>query len=383
MSAPYGRTVMTANAKAGTTGTGTTGTGTTGTGTTGRAAGRPMLTAMLGAACISSSAILVTLAHVGPVTTAFFRCALALPVLIPVAMLEQRRLGPRPLASRAYAVLAGLFLAVDLVLWNHAISDVGAGVATVLGNLQVLFVAAFAWVVLRERPDRRFLIMLPVVLAGIVLVSGMLGGHAAGVRPLAGISFGVGTSAAYACFLLVLRNTSGQAPHVAGQLADATVGATAGAVVIGLVTGGLQLDIPWPSFGWLLILALLSQTVGWLLITSALPRLPAAISSLVLLLQPAASMVLADVVLSERPTVIQVGGAVLVCAGVLTVTRTSARSSPKLASSAEAAPVQASPTQASTTQASPTQVSAVEASRALDLCGVSPARVQLRTENST
>src|SRR5215469_8303678 len=182
MSAPYGRTVMTSNGS--------------------RATGRPMLTAALGAACISSSAILVTLAHVGAVTTAFFRCALALPVLIPLAMLEQRRLGPRALASRAYAVVAGLFLAVDLVLWNHAIADVGAGVATVLGNLQVLFVAVFAWLVLRERPNRRFVVMLPVVLAGVVLVSGMLGSHGSGLHPMAGIGFGVATSAAYACYLL-------------------------------------------------------------------------------------------------------------------------------------------------------------------------------------
>src|SRR5215813_13531573 len=137
MSAPYGRTVMTGNAS-----------GVT---------GRPALTATLGAACISSSAILVTLAHVGAVTTAFFRCALALPVLVPLAVLEQRRLGPRPHASRGYAILAGLFLAVDLVLWNYAITDVGAGVATVLGNLQVLFVGVFAWLVMRERPGRRFL----------------------------------------------------------------------------------------------------------------------------------------------------------------------------------------------------------------------------------
>lgn len=302
MSAPYGRTVMTGNAS--------------------RVSGRPVLTATLGAACISSSAILVTLAHVGAITTTFFRCGLALPVLVPLAALEQRRIGRRPAASRAYAMLAGLFLAIDLVLWNHAIADVGAGVATVLGNLQVLFVAGFAWVVLRERLDRRFLVMLPVVLTGIVLVSGMLGGHAAGLRPMAGIGFGIATSAAYACFLLILR-TSGQTPHVAGQLADATAGATVGAAILGLMLGGLQLDIPWRSFGWLLLLALLSQTVGWLLITSALPRLPAAISSLLLLLQPAAAMVLADVVLSERPTLIQVGGAVLVCVGVLFVAQAS------------------------------------------------------------
>jgi drug/metabolite transporter (DMT)-like permease len=340
----------------------------------GRVTGRPVLTATLGAACISSSAILVTLAHVGAITTAFYRCALALPVLVPLAVLEQRRLGPRPLASRGYAMLAGLFLAIDLVLWNHAISDVGAGVATVLGNLQVLFVGVFAWLVMRERPGRRFLVMLPVVLAGVVLVSGMLGGHASGLRPMAGIGFGVATSAAYACFLLILRTTSGQAPHVAGQLADATVGATAGAVVLGLILGGLQLDIHWRSFGWLLILALLSQTVGWLLITSALPRLPAAISSLLLLLQPAAAMVLADIVLSERPTLIQVLGAVMVCVGVLFVARTRAPASTPAPLRRRQPPV------------APAGRDPAGAELAIDepgLCGISAAAIQLRTENST
>ena len=307
-----------------------------------------MLTATLGAACISSSAILVTLAHVGAITTSFFRCALALPVLVPLAVLEQRRLGPRPLASRLSAMAAGLFLAIDLVLWNHAIADVGAGVATVLGNLQVLFIAGFAWLVLRERPSRRYLVMLPVVLAGVVLVSGMLGGHASGVHPVAGIGFAIGTSAAYACFLLILRTTAGQTPHVAGQLADATVGATAGAVILGLIVGGLQLQISWPSFGWLLTLALLSQTVGWLLITSSLPGLPAAISSLLLLLQPAAALVLADIVLGERPTPIQAGGALLVCLGVLAVARAAAR--PPEPAGAESVPrrLPAAPVQLST-----------------------------------
>jgi len=68
-----------------------------------------------------------------------------------------------------------------------------------------------------------------------------------------------------------------------------------------------------------------SQTAGWLLITSSLPRLPAALSSLLLLLQPAASILLAAVVLSERPTVLQLAGAVLVCTGVLAASRAAAR----------------------------------------------------------
>ncbi len=288
--------------------------------TAGALAGRsPLLLAGLGASCISASGILIKLADTGPATAAFFRCFLALPLLVALALLERRRRGPRQPAAHGRALVAGLFFAVDLVLWNHALAEVGVGVATVLGNLQVLFVAIAAWAVFRERPHRRFLVMLPVVMAGVVLVSGMVGGDEGGGHPLAGILYGIGTSAAYAAFLLILRRTSVASPHVAGPLAEATAGGALGSLLLGLAFGGMPWDIGWHSFGWLLLLALSSQTLGWLLITSSLPRLPAAISSLTLLLQPAAAMLLAYIVLGERPTLIQVAGAAVVCTGVVAV----------------------------------------------------------------
>ena len=91
---------------------------------------RAVLAATFGAACISCSAVLVTLAATGAASTAFYRCALALPALGALAVAEQRRRGPRSRRARLGAVIAGLLLAVDLVLWNHAIAEVGAGVAT-------------------------------------------------------------------------------------------------------------------------------------------------------------------------------------------------------------------------------------------------------------
>jgi drug/metabolite transporter (DMT)-like permease len=300
-------------------------TGNAGPGRPGR---RPLLLAGLGAACISASGILVKLADTGTATAAFFRCALALPALVTLAAAEQRRHGPRPARARGGALVAGLFLAVDLVLWNHAIAEVGAGIATVLGNLQVLFVALTAWVLLRERPERRFLIALPVVMAGVVMVSGLAGGAAGGIHPLAGIGYGLGTSLAYSAFLLIMRRTSAGFPHVAGPLAEATVGAALGSLLLGEAFGGLPLDIGWASFGWLALLSLTSQTIGWLLITSSLPRLPAAISSLTLLLQPAAAMLLAAAVLGERPSLVQVAGAVVVCCGVLWVSLATQASAP-------------------------------------------------------
>ena len=285
--------------------------------------GRALAAAGLGAACISASAILIKLADTGPATAAFYRCFLALPILFALAVVERRRRGPRRLAAHLGAIAAGAFLAIDLVLWNHTIADVGAGIATLLGNLQVLFVALAAWVLLRERPGRRFLVALPVVMAGVALVSGLAGAGAGDSHPLAGIVFGIGTSLSYAAFLLILRQTSAGTRHIAGPLAEVTTTAALGSLLLGLAFGGLQLDLPWASLRWLLLVAITSQTVGWLLITSSLPRLPAAVSSLLLLLQPVAAMGLAAAVLAERPSLAQLAGAVLVCGGVLAASRAS------------------------------------------------------------
>lgn len=280
----------------------------------------------LGAATISCSAVFVALSGASAVSTAFYRTAIALPLLIALAAVERRRLGSRPLVHRLTAVLAGTFLAVDLILWAHAIADVGAGVATVLGNLQVLFVAGMAWLAWHERPSRAVLLALPVVMIGVVLVSGVIGSHATGQHPLAGMGFGLGTSIAYAAYLLILRRSSAASAHVAGPVAEATAGAAVAALAFGLVAGGLELHPLWPTIGWLMALALLSQTTGWLLITSSLPRLPAAVSSLMLLLQPAGSLALAAVILGQQPTLLQLIGAALTCGGALAASLSSTRS---------------------------------------------------------
>jgi drug/metabolite transporter (DMT)-like permease len=225
--------------------------------------------------------------------------------------------------ARLRAALAGVFLAVDFMLWNHAITALGAGVATVVGNLQVLFVAVAAWALFGERPRRNLLIALPIALAGVVLVSGLVGTARSGIDPLSGIGYGIGTSLAYTGFLLIMRRGSERTPHVAGPLTDATASAAVVAVALGPLFGGVQFAAGWPALGWLLLLAMTSQTIGWLLITSALPKVPAAIASVLLLLQPAAAMVLAAVILGERPSLAQVAGAVAVCAGVVIASRAS------------------------------------------------------------
>jgi drug/metabolite transporter (DMT)-like permease len=280
----------------------------------------PRALATAGALTIAFSSILVKQAGVSPSTAAIFRCGYALPVLAPLAWREDRRYGARRGRSRLLAALAGLFFAADLICWHHAIADVGAGLATVLANLQVAFVPLVAWAVLAEHPGRLILAVLPVVLGGVVLISGVLEDGAYGDAPGRGALFGLATGLAYAGFLLVLRAGSGDLRRPVGPLFDATAVATAAAILAGLVIGDADLAPTWPAHAWLVLLALSSQVLGWLLITTSLPRLPAALASMLLTIQPVGSVILAAILFGEAPTGLQVVGVAAVLCGLLALT---------------------------------------------------------------
>jgi drug/metabolite transporter (DMT)-like permease len=104
---------------------------------------RPGVTVLVGAVAIAFSGILFRLSHVSASTGAFYRCVWALPLLWLIARWEERRWGPRPARSRYFAWGAGALFAADLVLWHNAIEQVGAGLATVLGNIQVVWSACW------------------------------------------------------------------------------------------------------------------------------------------------------------------------------------------------------------------------------------------------
>ena len=76
----------------------------------------------------------------------------------------------------------------------------------------------------------------------------------------------------------------------------------------------------WPAHGWLILLALGVQVVGWLLISISLPRLPAAITSVVLTLQPVGSVLLGIWILGEAPSSLQLVGVALILLGLIVTT---------------------------------------------------------------
>ena len=167
---------------------------------------------------------------------------------------------------------------------------------------------------------------IPVLASGVVIISGVLGTGTYGTDPVRGSLLGVGTGVAYAGFLLALRQANVGNVRPAGALRDATALGAVGTAVVAVAQGQAAALVPsWPSAGWLLALAVGSQVVAWLLITASLPRLPAALTSVVLTLQPVGSMLLGAGLLGERPTPVQLVGVALVVLALLHATGATAR----------------------------------------------------------
>ncbi len=277
----------------------------------------PARAALAGALAIAFSAIFYRTSDVSPETGAFFRCVYALPVLWVLVRLEERTLGPRPRRLRLTAWAAGAFFAADLLLLHHTIEAVGAGLSTVLGNTQVVLVGLIAWALFRERPAPAALAAIPIAMLGIVLISGAFEEGAYGDNPPLGVLLGVLTGIAYSGFLLTLRHGAGDDRRVAGPLFDATLAAAALILPVGLASGDLDFVPGLESQAWLVVLALSSQVLGWLLITVSLPRLPAVATSLLLTLQPVATVVFAAILLGEDPSPLQLVGAAAILAGLV------------------------------------------------------------------
>jgi drug/metabolite transporter (DMT)-like permease len=280
----------------------------------------------LGGTMISFSGVWIRLADTEPLRSAFLRGAYALPLLLALLVADRRRTEAATRTAGAGAtarwvlplgVAAGLFLGLDLIAWHASLAIVGAGLGAVFPNLQVLFVGLAGMLLFHERPRRGFWVALPVVVAGISIL-GVVG------RPVSvtasfrlGVVYGVVTAVTYAAALIVVRIARARTPEGNGVVVvfSMTLGAT---IVTGLVaaTQGLAAPAGWPADGWLLLLAVGSQTVGWLLVTSSIAHLPAALTSVALLIQPALGMMWGRVILDEPIGRAQVAGAAVLLAGI-------------------------------------------------------------------
>ncbi|HEX6446205.1 MAG TPA: DMT family transporter [Streptosporangiales bacterium] len=272
----------------------------------------------VGALSVSGSAVVIGLSGASPGTASFYRCLFAVPPLAVLAVRE-RRCG-QALSRRGvlFAVVAGVLFAGDMLLWTQAIVEVGAGLSTVLVNLQVVLVPLLAKAVDGEPLSRRYPPATAIALLGVVLASGLLKTGASGRDPVSGTVHAVLAALCYSGFLFLLRRGGRDGGAVRTY---AVAIATAGAVssVAGTFWHGVNLLPGWPVVGWMLLVALSGGVVGWLLVAVCAPRLSSHVGAVLLLLTPVGALALGALVLGERPTALQLAGGALILAAAYAV----------------------------------------------------------------
>lgn len=255
---------------------------------------------LVAAIIISTSSVWVKTAAVAPSVSGFYRMFIGGTVLLAICFIQRLRLWHNT-KHLLWLFLAGFFFACDLFFWHRSIFFVGPGLATVLGNFQVFFMALAGYLFYREIIGLTFFIGLISTMTGLFLMVGINWSDLTGDYQL-GVIYGILTAVAYTGFMLSLRHVQ---TDESGLSAIANLGITSifTALILfaELTIEGLDIVLPntqaWVS---LLILGVFCQVIGWLLITQSMPKLSTSIVGVLLLLQPALSM-LWDILFFYRP----------------------------------------------------------------------------------
>ena len=261
----------------------------------------PTLRLACGAALISFAPVVVRLTPVTPTESAFFRTFFGGLMLAAWVLATRAPVQRRSGMALAALVTAGVMFAADLAVWHRSIWYVGPGLATLLGNFQVFLLALVGILFYGERARWELLMAIPMAVVGLGLIIGFEWG-ALDEQYRWGIGFGLMTAVFYAAYILALRRARAASPS-GSIVSDVMIVSFVSAAVLfaGAGVAGEAVTLPDPRSAWLLAAyALVAQVVGWLVIASSLPHVPASRVGLVLLLQPTLTFVW-DVLIFSRP----------------------------------------------------------------------------------
>lgn len=269
---------------------------------------------LAGALAIATSALFVKVSEAGPVATAFWRIALALPFLWGWALVEQRgALVAAFTAHRGLILAAGFFFAGDLAFWHWSIVLTSVANATLLANLAPIFVTLGTWLLFSRRPSALFALGLVTALAGVATLLGAdfrIGGMA-----VLGDLFGVVTAMFYGAYQLAVTRLRAGVATSSIMAWSCTVMAVL-LLPVALASG--EQILPVTALGWvkLVALAIIAQVAGQSLIAYAMAHLPATFSSVGLLFQPVMAAVFAWVLLGEALGATAIAGGIVVLVGI-------------------------------------------------------------------
>jgi len=274
-----------------------------------------MLNLLLGAIIISFAPILVKAIQLPPTWTAVGRLCVA-TVLLTLILLVQfickkesfkvslNELKP----SLALLMIAGLFLGIDFYFWHQSIHYVGAGIATILGNTQVLFLTLWTTLETKRRPSLQFLLATGLALAGLFLLVNVKGNLLTQNYGW-GVLCGLLTGLTYAVFLLLLRKVGMRSPKLPVTL-RLFIYTVIGALLLGTVTFAFDRapTVTVRDWGLLILLGGVIHVGAWTLIAKNLPKVSAAKAGLILLTQPVLATLWGWIFFQEQLTPLQILG---------------------------------------------------------------------------
>src|SRR5215207_8232391 len=274
----------------------------------------PFVALLAGGCAIAFAPIFVRLSDAGPVASAFWRTALAAPLLWAWAF--HVRAGEPAKGSVPFSALlaAGLFFALDLGVWHWSIVWTSVANSTLLANLAPIFVTLAGWLLWKRQVTRLFLFGMVTAIAGMFILVGP--NFSVGGTRLAGDALGALTGAFYAGYMLAIKVARDAGTSTARLMAWSTTITALALLPVALVSP--QPMLPAGASGWLVLvgLALVTQILGQGLIAYAFAHLPASLSSVSLLIQPVVATLAAWMLFGEAVSLAQVAGGAIVLAGI-------------------------------------------------------------------
>ena len=258
----------------------------------------------LGAALIGFAPIFVKWSSLSPSWILFYRMLLALPMLLILNFLLNKRFIFKFKNSKSLPMcaIASLGFTADLIIWHWSMNITSVSNATVIVNSAPIFVAIFAYIFYKEEIGSKFLLSFLVTYGGIIGLIYFSNSYEAGrihgdlVVFIAAIS--------YAIYLLILSRLGDEDPFTV--IFYTTLFCCLYSLPIGLIESGIQ--IPINLYDWInfLLLAFLCQFGGQFLITIGIGRISSSMGAIGLLMQPITATILAAYFFNELLNIMQI-----------------------------------------------------------------------------
>jgi len=291
----------------------------------GKSKNRAYLFILIGVLLLGTGPLFVKSVDASGVTIAFYRLLFgSLIFTIPVLVRKKKEgFGKKTSTSLIWPILGGLTFALNMALWSVALKYTTTSAVTLLDNTAPVWVGLFGLLVLGEKRGWKYWFGLAAAIAGAAVMIGadmFTGTHAQMTGNIIGIASGI----AYAAYLLVTNKARTTQDSLRYSWMISSFGAIA-LLPITAAVGGFQNPISLQGYFLILLMALSSQVIAWVLVNQALGELPAAISSITLVGQPVVSTILGIIFLNEVPKAIQLAGGICCIWGIIMAQRSSGK----------------------------------------------------------